>query len=238
MGLRMIKMSGSGMGAGKLVFDFIAQHEVQCDACPVGWLRAAHNPADRGNLRARKVLVCANGYTGDLISGLRQTVVPIHSVQVAPAPPSGNLCATSLLGLHVPSGTRRRLSYFRTVAAGRFIMGARGAYTPGATRAWLAQARAVSVQLFSQLAVVQWEYEWGGYIAATGNHYPYPYPYLHDWADWASGVPLWDLNCPVSALRKIPFHNLHRLGVDATVVRYKLMDRMGLQQMVNLNKQA
>ena len=145
MGLRMIKMSGGGMGAGKLVFDFIAQHEIQFDACPVGWLRAAHNPADRGNLRARKVLVCANGYTGDLISGLRQTVVPIHPVQVAPAPLSGNLCATSSLGLYVPSGTRRRLSYFRTVAAGRFIMGARGACTPGATRAWLVQARAVSV---------------------------------------------------------------------------------------------
>jgi glycine/D-amino acid oxidase-like deaminating enzyme len=138
-----------------------------------------------GNLRARKVLVCANGYTGYLISGLRQTVVPIHSVQVAPAPLSGNLCATSFPGLHVPSDTRRRLSYFRTYAAWRFIMEARGAYTPGATRARLAQTRAVSVQLFSQLADVQWEYEWGGYIAATGDHYPH----LHDLADWASGVP-------------------------------------------------
>ena len=334
MGQRMIEMSGD---AAKLVFDLIAQHEIQCDARPVGWLRAAHNPAGlrnleqkarqweahgaimqrlnateiaqlmgseayigglldprggnihplnyalgladaalaagaqiygqskvqtvtqdgdvhllttaRGSLCARKVLVCTNGYTGDLIPGLRQTVVPIRSVQVATAPLSDNLRATILPGLHAPTDTRRLLSYFRTDAAGRFIMGARGAYTPGATRARLAHARAASAQLFPQLADVKWEYEWGGYIAATADHYPH----LHDLgngivvglgyngrgvalatamgkvlADWASGMQSRDLVFPVSALRKMPFHSLHRLGVEATVARYKLMDNMGL----------
>ncbi len=203
----------------------------------------------RGSLCARKVLVCTNGYTGDLIPGLRQTVVPIRSVQVATAPLSDNLRATILPGLHAPTDTRRLLSYFRTDAAGRFIMGARGAYTPGATRARLAHARAASAQLFPQLADVKWEYEWGEYIAATADHYPH----LHDLgngivaglgyngrgvalatamgkvlADWASGMPSRDLVFPVSALRKKPFHSLHRLGVEATVARYKLMDNMGL----------
>ena len=40
MGRRMIRLSGE---AGQLVFDLIAQHKIQCDARPVGWLRAAHN---------------------------------------------------------------------------------------------------------------------------------------------------------------------------------------------------
>ena len=40
----------------------------------------------RGSLCARKVLVCTNGYTGDLIPGLRQTVAPIR-----PAPPAHGL---------------------------------------------------------------------------------------------------------------------------------------------------
>ena len=203
----------------------------------------------RGSLCARKVLVCTNSYTGDLIPGLRQTVVPIRSVQVATAPLSDNLRATILPGLYAPTDTRRLLSYFRTDAAGRFIMGARGAYTPGATRARLAHARAASAQLFPQLADMKWEYEWGEYIAATADHYPH----LHDLgngivaglgyngrgvalatamgkvlADWASGMPSRDLVFPVSALRKRPFHSLHRLGVEATVARYKLMDNMGL----------
>ena len=202
-----------------------------------------------GRVRARKVLVCTNGYTGDLIPGLRQSVVPIRSVQVATAPLSNNLRASILPGLHAPSDTRRLLSYFRTDAAGRFIMGARGAYTPGATKARLAQARAVAADLFPQLADVTWQYEWGGYIAATADHYPH----LHDMGngiaaglgcngrgvamatamgkvlgDWASGVPNSDLDFPVSNLRKIPFHRLHRLVVEATVARYNFMDRVGL----------
>ena len=202
-----------------------------------------------GRVRARKVLVCTNGYTGDLILGLRQSVVPIRSVQVATAPLSNNLRASILPGLHAPSDTRRLLSYFRTDAAGRFIMGARGAYTPGATKVRFAQARAVATDLFPQLADVMWEYEWGGYIAATADHYPH----LHDMGngiaaglgyngrgvamatamgkvlgDWASGVPNSDLDFPVSNLRKIPFHRLHRLVVEATVAHYKFMDRAGL----------
>jgi glycine/D-amino acid oxidase-like deaminating enzyme len=202
-----------------------------------------------GRVRARKVLVCTNGYTGDLISGLRQSVVPIRSVQVATAPLSDNLRASILPGLHAPSDTRRLLSYFRTDAAGRFIMGARGAYTSAATKARFAQARAITAELFPQLANVKWQYEWGGYIAATADHYPH----LHDMGngiaaglgyngrgvamatamgkvmgDWASRVPNSDLDFPVSNLRKIPFHGLHRLVVEATIARYKFMDRVGL----------
>ncbi|MDT2076373.1 MAG: FAD-binding oxidoreductase, partial [Planktomarina sp.] len=316
IGRRMIALSGN---AGKLVFNLIAQHDIQCDARPVGWLRAAHNatalqslerkarqwqthgaPMQRlsavevaellgtdayiggimdprggnihplnfalgladaaiavgakvygqtkvetvstdgplhtitsmhGRVRARKVLVCTNGYTDDLIPGLRQSVVPIRSVQVATAPLSDNLRASILPGLHAPSDTRRLLSYFRTDATGRFIMGARGAYTPDATQARFAQVRAITVELFPQLADVKWQYEWGGYIAATADHYPH----LHDMgngiaaglgyngrgvamaismgkvlADWASGMPKGDLGFPVSNLRKILFHRLHR----------------------------
>ena len=36
----MIALSGNAV---KLVFDLIAQHDIQYDARPVGWLRAAHN---------------------------------------------------------------------------------------------------------------------------------------------------------------------------------------------------
>jgi glycine/D-amino acid oxidase-like deaminating enzyme len=334
MGQRMIQLSGQ---AGQLVFDLIAEHHIQCDARPVGWLRAAHNStgmqslvhkaeqwaqhgadlkllsrADvvqaigtnayigglidprggnlhplnyalglcdaaraagvriygqsrveklerrgaehllvtkRGQLRAGRVLLCTNGYSGPLHKGLQQSVVPIRSVQVATEPLSQELRAGILPGLHAPSDTRRLLSYFRMDAAGRFVMGARGGYSVQATRARLAQARAWSIKLFPQLAQVRWAFEWGGYIAATADQYPH----LHDFgngmaaglgyngrgvamatamgkvlADWASGRPHGELDFPVTPLRKIPFHPLYPIGVEAKVAYYRFLDGVGL----------
>ena len=334
MGQRMIRLSGQ---AGQLVFDLIAEHHIQCDARPVGWLRAAHNStgmqslvhkaeqwaqhgadlkllsrADvvqaigtnayigglidprggnlhplnyalglcdaaraagvriygqsrveklerrgaehllvtkRGQLRAGRVLLCTNGYSGPLHKGLQQSVVPIRSVQVATEPLSQELRAGILPGLHAPSDTRRLLSYFRMDAAGRFVMGARGGYSVQATRARLAQARAWSIKLFPQLAQVRWAFEWGGYIAATADQYPH----LHDFgngmaaglgyngrgvamatamgkvlADWASGRPHGELDFPVTPLRKIPFHPLYPFGVETKVAYYRFLDGVGL----------
>ena len=334
MGRRMIRLSGE---AGQLVFDLIAQHKIQCDARPVGWLRAAHNRGGMtslaqkaeqwaqhgaeltllsqtevaqaigakayigglidprggnlhplnyalglceaaraagvrifggsrveklqrrgqghllvtqgGRLRAGRVLLCTNGYSGPLHRGLQQSVVPIRSVQVATEPLSKELRDHILPGRHAPSDTRRLLSYFRMDAAGRFVMGARGGYTVQATRARLAQARAWSIKLFPQLAGVRWEFEWGGSIAATADQYPH----LHDFgngmaaglgyngrgvamatamgkvlAAWAVGRPHADLDFPVTRLRKIPFHPFYPLGVEARVAYYRLCDGLGL----------
>ena len=334
MGQRMIRLSGQ---AGQLVFDLIAEHHIQCDARPVGWLRAAHNSAgmqslvqkaeqwtqhgadlellsradvaqaigtnayigglidprggnlhplnyalglcdaaraagvqiygkspvqrlerrgaehllvtERGRLRAGRVLLCTNGYSGPLHRGVQHSVVPIRSVQVATEPLPEELRARILPGLHAPSDTRRLLSYFRMDAAGRFVMRARGGYSVRATRARLAQARAWSIKLFPQLAQVRWEFEWGGYIAATADQYPH----LHDFgngmaaglgyngrgvamatamgkvlATWASGRPHADLDFPVTPLRKIPFHRFYPFGVEARVAYYRLLDGLGL----------
>lgn len=202
-----------------------------------------------GCVCTKRILVCTNGYSDDLIPGLRQSVVPIRSIQVATKPLSDNIRASVLPGLHAPSDTRHLLLYFRTDAEGRFIMGARGAYSAEATRSCQAEARAVSKQLFPQLGAVEWDYHWGGYIAATSNNYPQ----LNDFgngitaglgyngrgvamatamgkvlADFAIGVPVADLDFPVTPLHRLPFHQFHRLGVTAKVAKYKLMDRLGL----------
>jgi len=47
-------------------------------------------------------------------------------------------------------------------------------------------------------------------------------------ADWALGTPHADLDFPVTPLRKIPFHPLYPLGVEARVTYYKLLDRLEL----------
>lgn len=333
MGARMVALMG---GSGQMVFDLIARHGIQCDAQPVGWIRAAHNAAalsdvrgkvdqwqrrgadlrflpredlaamlgtgvyagglidmrggnlhplnytlglaaaalragaavhgqsrvvsagregathvlrtSRGAVRAGKVLLCTNGYTDGLAPPLAQEVVPVRSVQVATDPLPPEIAASILPGRQAPSDLRRLLLYFRMDAAGRFIMGGRGAYGDRATLARMEALRRVSVQMYPQLAPFGWRHAWGGFIAVTPDHYPrlvrmgpgmmaglgYNGRGVAQatamgklMAEWAAGRPETALDYPVTDPQPIPFHGLRRLGVAATVAKYRMLDALG-----------
>ena len=199
----------------------------------------------QGRVRARRALVCTNGYSGDLLPAIARTVVPVRSIQVATAPLPAELADTILPGRQAPSDTRRMLLYFRKDAANRFIMGGRGAYGDAATRRLLAALRRSSLELFPQLGPARWQFAWGGFVAMTADHYPHLNP-VGDrivaglgfngrgvamatvmgrvMADWAQGVPSAELGIPLTPPRPIPFHALRRLGAAAAIARGQLMD--------------
>ena len=109
--------------------------------------------------------------------------------------------------------------------------------------------RKVSVQLYPQLKEVDWNFDWGGFVAMTADHYPHlnrVRPGIMAGlgyngrgvamgtamgkvlADWASGTPEDALDFPVTEPRPIPFHFLRRPAVAATVSWYRLRDRLGI----------
>jgi len=206
-------------------------------------------PTAQGTLTAQKLLLCTNGYTDGLAPPLARTVVPVRSVQVATEPLPASVLETLLPGRQAPSDSRRLLLYFRRDAQGRFIMGGRGAYSDNGTRQQMTALRQVSEQMFPQLRGVQWEYEWGGFVAVTADHYPH-LNRLGDgilaglgyngrgvamgtamgkvMTDWALGKPEAELDFPVTPARPIPLHGLRRLGVAGAVAGYRLLDRLGL----------
>ena len=203
----------------------------------------------RGTVRARRVLVCTNGYSGDLIPDLARSVVPVRSVQVATAPLGANVLTTILPGRQAPSDTRRLLLYYRLDAKGRFIMGGRGAYDDAGTRRQFEALRRVSERMFPELGPVNWVHAWGGFVAVTVDHYPHLNRIDEGilaglgyngrgvamatvmgrvMADWAMGRPESELDFPVTPLRPIPLHRLRRLGVSAAVAKNRLLDGLGL----------
>lgn len=203
----------------------------------------------RGAVRARRVLVCTNGYSGDLIPDLARSVVPVRSVQVATAPLGANVLATILPGRQAPSDTRRLLLYYRLDAKGRFIMGGRGAYDDTGTQRQFEALRRASERLFPQLGPVDWVHAWGGFVAVTIDHYPHLNKVGEGilaglgyngrgvamatvmgrvMADWAMGKPEPALDFPVTPLRPIPLHRLRRFGVSAAVAKNRLLDGLGL----------
>ena len=202
-----------------------------------------------GQVRARCALVCTNAYTGDLAGPLGRTVVPVTSVQVATAPLSDNVAASILPGGHAPSDTRRLLVYFRKDAAGRFIIGGRGAMADRDVRKRQQALRDTAIRLYPQLAGAAWTHAWGGKVALTRDHLPG----LHLVAPgvmaglgyngrgvgmatvmgkllarWAAGADPRNLDFPVTAPRPIPFHRFRQVGVGSTVAAYRLFDRLGV----------
>lgn len=202
-----------------------------------------------GELVARQVLICTNAYTDGFAPDMAKTIVPVRSVQVATRPLSDNVYRSILPGRHASADTRRLLLYYRKDASGRFIMGGRGGLSDQGTFAALEDLRRASVALFPRLAEAEWEHAWGGTLAVTPDHYPR----LHEvedgvlaglgfngrgvamatamgrvLADWASGRPASELDFPVTPVRAIPFHRLHRLGVWSATTKMKWLDRLGL----------
>lgn len=203
---------------------------------------------DGGVVKTRKVLVCTNGYTSDVIPPMDRTVVPIRSVQVATDILPPDLSSRILPQGHSASDSRRLLLYFRKDAAGRFVMGGRGNYSAGATRRQMQVLREASVRLYPELRDVPWRHAWGGFVAMTADHYPHldlvapgvmaamgyngrgvamASAMGRVLADWATGTPEAELDFPVTPPRPIPFHFLRKPAVIATVAWSRLQDRLG-----------
>lgn len=202
-----------------------------------------------GSVRARRVLLCTNGYTDGLAPGLARSVVPVRSVQVATAPLAHNLRRSILPGGHSASDSRRLLLYFRLDPEGRFVIGGRGAYSARGTRKQMEMLRKAARGLYPQLAQADWAHAWGGFIAMTADHHPHLNRLGPDavaalgyngrgvamatamgrvLADWARGAPEAELDFPVTDLRPIPLHFLRRPAVSALVTWHRLRDRLGI----------
>jgi len=201
-----------------------------------------------GEVTASRVLICTNAYTDRLADPLGRTVVPVTSVQVATAPLSSNVAASILPQWQAPSDQRRLLLYFRKDAAGRFVIGGRGASSDRDVKKRQQALREAALKLYPQLEGVAWTHAWGGSVAITRDHLPG----LHLLAPgvmaglgyngrgvamatvmgqvlarWASGVATANLDFPITPARPIPFHRFRGLAVGGTVAAYRILDRLG-----------
>ncbi len=104
--------------------------------------------ASGARVTADRAVVATNGYTGDLVPGLRTSAIAPNSFQVATAPLSDNVARSILPEGHVTSDTRQLLFYFRKDHTNRFIMGGRGPFRePKGPQDWEHLER-IAVKLF------------------------------------------------------------------------------------------
>jgi glycine/D-amino acid oxidase-like deaminating enzyme len=194
---------------------------------------------------ADKVLLCTNGYTGDLVPKLRQSIIAPNSFQVATEPLSDNVRKSILPDGQVTSDTRKLLLYFRLDHTGRFVMGGRGPFRePKGPGDW-AHLERVLAKMFPQLAGVPIAYRWCGRVALTRDFLPHlhePEPGLVvDIGCMGRGVGLQTalgrelaryltngdrraLPFPVVPIKPLPLHPLHKAYVSAIISWYRLTD--------------
>ena len=195
----------------------------------------------QGTVTAGTLILATNAYTDDLWPGLRRTVIPVQSYQVATRPLPDDIRRRVLPGGHAVSDLRRILFYFRLDPEGRLLMGGRGPLDDVGDPALFARLETVAAQFFPQIGAAQWEHRWSGRVALTADHLPH----LHEpepgvliglgyngrgvamgtamgklLADRALGASPAELGWPITPMAPIPLH-AWRLPAMTLVVHFK-----------------
>jgi glycine/D-amino acid oxidase-like deaminating enzyme len=198
-------------------------------------------------LQGKAVILATNAYTGNLFPGLAETVVPLHSFQIATAPLPPDLAAGILPEGQAVSDSRRILVYYRKSVDGRLVLGGRGRMAlPTSQGDWAHLQRAL-LRLYPALAGVATEKRWFGRVAMTPDHLPHIHepeqglvavvgcqgrgvglmtPLGERVAGYLTSGDARQLPFPVSAIRPIPFHAFRHVGVAATIAWYRMLDAL------------
>jgi gamma-glutamylputrescine oxidase len=125
-----------------------------------------------GSVRAKQVALCCNIWQGDVASQVGRKIMSIATYIVA-TPPLGTERAQALLRDNIAvADINWIIDYYRLSSDQRLLFGGRVSYSGldpiGTARA----TRKRMVNVFPQLADVEIDYAWGGYIDITMNRAP------------------------------------------------------------------
>jgi glycine/D-amino acid oxidase-like deaminating enzyme len=128
----------------------------------------------RGIVRARKVLIATNGYSGSLSPWHRRRVIPIGSYQIC----------TERLGIDrvralIPNGrnicdSRRVVVYYRPSADGeRVVFGGRAALSEQDPLACVGRLKSMMARILPELSSARIDHAWVGWVAYTFDTMPH-----------------------------------------------------------------
>ncbi len=196
-------------------------------------------------IRAGKVVVATNAYSDGLIPGLAETIVPLHSFQIATAPLSAAQLEMVLPGGQPVSDSRRILVYYRRGPDNRLMLGGRGRMAlPTGPQDW-AHLQHALLRLHPALESVAIEKRWFGRVAMTPDHLPHvhePEPGLlavvgcqgrgvglmtalgERIAEYFASGDARSIPFPLTSIRPIPLHRFRQIGVAAAIAWYRMLD--------------
>ncbi len=199
-----------------------------------------------GSVLADQVLVCTNAYTDDFWPGLKQSVVPVYSYQIATRPLSDNIRGSIMPEGHALSDTRRLLTYCRLDPYGRLVVGGRGEFRESSDPNDYGNVVSALRRMFPHIEEDHFEFYWGGKVAMTASKLPHFAELApgvtaamgfngrgvgmagatgEQLAKRALGTPFEELPLANAPIKSIPFHRWRAPFLSALVGWYRLLDK-------------
>jgi len=131
---------------------------------------------DRGQVRARDILLATNGYTDRAAPALQRRLIPIGSYIITTAPLPEAVATRILPTRRMAFDSRNFLHYFRLTPDNRLLFGGRAEFS-GPTLESGARAQAIlhrdMTARFPELASTSIDYAWSGHVAFTRDQLPH-----------------------------------------------------------------
>jgi glycine/D-amino acid oxidase-like deaminating enzyme len=202
-----------------------------------------------GTVRAKQVIVATNAYS-DLTAATaayQRELVPFRSAMIATERLPAELDARLMAQRRSYTETRRMMKWFRKVD-GRMLFGGRDAFGKEGQSTGFDALRRAMVALFPDLADVQIEYQWSGYVGMTFNSLPHvgrsddvtTFCLGYNGAGVAMASLLGQHAAALAlgetpelallgqqGLRPVPFHSLRAPGVRVVAAWYQFLDAVG-----------
>ncbi|MEP5766472.1 MAG: FAD-binding oxidoreductase [Halieaceae bacterium] len=127
---------------------------------------------ERGQLRARKVVLCGNAYMENLVPRLAKRILPASSCMITTEPLSAELAQSVLPRDVAVCDPRTALDYFRRTADNRLLFGGLSNYTglvPSNSEQVMYRKM---LKIFPQLDGVKIEFSWDGQMGIGINRMP------------------------------------------------------------------
>lgn len=200
---------------------------------------------EQGQVNAQTVIVCTNGYTGSMLPGLSDSIVPVLTGVLATDPLSDNLKHKILPKRQGAADTRRLLSWFGIDSQDRLIFGSRiNSQQELIDEANFGFGFRRMREIFPEVDASRVNHLWTGRVALTLDHVPH----IHKLGDGlysglgfnGRGVAMASMfgkalaaHClgkagddflPVTPMPKVPFSRFRGQGLAVALTWKRLMD--------------
>lgn len=199
----------------------------------------------QGSVTSDWVIVATNGYSGDLVGGLNNSIIPLSPIQIATEPLPDAVIDEILPEGHTISDSRRVIMYARREPDNRIVYGGLGKVGRDGAMSGFDWLQRDAVRVFPQLKEATWTHRWGGQIAITQDHLPHlhePRPGLlvglgyngrgvamsnvmgQVMADRVQGAAADSLPFPTTEIRAVSMRRIKMFGMGTAIGYMRFLD--------------